>query len=264
MRQAYPKYHDEAIFALLVGAFILTVLVCFIIAFVLLYQKKRAAHVQEMEAFKSELQDAILQTQLETQEQTLQHISREIHDNLSHTASIIKIYLNTIQWDQLAAAIVKVEATKELTRQMITDLKTLSVRLNGGRIVETGLEKALEIEAEKINKTGIIQVSLASDGNTPDIEQQKLVILYRMVQELLNNMLKHSKATLITIGMASSENLLTLVLNDNGVGFDVEAGLISGGAGLQNLQHRARLINAKLTMKSGPGEGSIARIELPF
>ena len=236
----------------------------FIIFLSLLYSKKQIRNRKEKERIQSQFAQTLLQSQLEIQEQTLQHIGHELHDNLGQVASLIKINLNTLQLTDTAKATEKIETTKDLTRQLIADLKSLSVSLGADRISKTGLAKALETEVERLNKTGQFNASLTQEGNMPAMDNDKAVILYRMAQEILNNMVKHSGATQITVLLKASENLFTLAFNDDGVGFDVAEKMNSGGAGLQNLQNRARLINAQLILQSTPGNGSSATIELPL
>ena len=91
----------------------------------------------------------------------------------------------------------------------------------------------------------------------------KATILYRMAQEVLNNMVKHSRAKKITVLLNASEKLITLVISDDGIGFSISEKMNSGGAGLSNLQNRAALIKATLLMQSTPGNGSQTTIELP-
>ena len=227
--------------------------------------EKQIRNRKEKERIQSQFAQTLLQTQLEIQEQTLQHIGYELHDNLGQVASLIKINLNTLNLNDTAKAAEKIETTKDLTRQLIADLKSLSVSLGADRIAKTGLAKALETEVERLNKTGQFTASLIQEGNIPAMDNDKAVILYRMAQEILNNMVKHSGATQITVLLNASENLFTLAFNDDGVGFDIEEKMkSSGGAGLLNLHNRARLINAQLILQSTPGNGSSATIELPL
>lgn len=245
-----------AIAFLLLGAFIILLSV--------LYSNKQMRNRREREKLQSQFSQTLLQSQLEIQEQTLQHISHELHDNLGQVASLIKINLNTLQLKDTAKATEKIETTKDLTRQLITDLKSLSVSLGADRIAQTGLVKALETEVERLNKTGQFTASFIQEGNIPAMDNDKAVILYRMAQEILNNMVKHSGAKQITVLLSASENLFTLAFNDDGVGFDIEEKKYGGGAGLNNLQNRARLINAQLTMQSTLGNGTRVTIELPL
>jgi signal transduction histidine kinase len=248
------------------GIIITLLFIAFIISFLLVNQRRHFYYLKEKQELKNTFQQTLLQSQLEIQEQTLQHIGRELHDNLGHIASIIKINLTTLtkDLDDSTKALDKIEATKELTRQLIGDLKSLSVSLGADRIAQSGLAKALETEVDRLNKTGQFTTTITQEGNLPAIEKDKVVILFRMAQEILNNMVKHSVARHITVGLNASENSFILAFSDDGVGFDTDEKKNSGGAGLRNLQHRAKLINAQLTMQSSPGNGSRVTIELPL
>ncbi|MGL6269108.1 MAG: sensor histidine kinase, partial [Chitinophagaceae bacterium] len=228
------------------------------------YQKRKKILVKESETLKLEFEKQLMQSRLEIQEQTLRHISHELHDNLGQVASLIKINLNTLSLNDAEKATAKIEHTKEITRQLITDIKALSVSLGADRIAQTGLVKALQTEVERLNKTDAFLASFSQHGSIPELNQDKSVILYRMAQEILNNMVKHSGALHIDISLQGSENLFILELNDDGAGFDVTVKKQSGGAGLRNLETRAKLINAQLIMESIPGKGTRVRIELPY
>ncbi len=255
---------EEIIFILITGTFIILILLVALFIFFGVYQKKRFKHKLEKQQLQREFGETLLQSQLEIQEQTLQHISHELHDNLGQAASLIKINLSTLTLDDPERTAKKIEDTRELTRQLIGDIKSLSVSLNSDRIAQTGLVKALETEVERLNKTEMFAAAFSHNGALLSIENDKALILYRMSQEVLNNMVKHSGAKQIGINLNVNENLLTLAFSDDGTGFDVEKQLKSGGAGLHNLRHRAKLINAKLHIQSAPGNGTVITIELPL
>ncbi len=249
-----------------IGSLIVIFFTVIIIVTITQYKQRAYKHLLEKEQLAAQFAQTLLESQLEIQEQTLQHIGRELHDNLGHIASIIKINLTTLtkDLDNTAKALDKIEATKDLTRQLIGDLKSLSVSLGADRIAKSGLAKALDTEVDRLNKTGQFTATITQEGNLPAIENDKVVILFRMAQEILNNMVKHSGARHITVGLNASENSFILAFSDDGVGFDTDEKKNSGGAGLLNLQHRAKLINAQLTMQSSPGNGSRVTIELPL
>jgi hypothetical protein len=194
----------------------------------------------------------------------LQHLAVELHDNLGQIASIIKINLNTLKFDDTEKAKTKIEDTKELTRQLITDIKLLSASLNGNRITELGLVKGLELEVERLNRTGQFEASLCFDGQEIALEDNKAIILFRMAQEILNNAVKHSGAKRIEISINITGNLFTLAIVDNGMGFNLEEKVKSGGSGLLNLQSRAKLIQAQVSVQSSVGNGTKISIELPL
>lgn len=253
---------NEFTYLITFGFVIFIAFLIFIVVVMYRYYKTNHQYLQHIKELEFKKTETLLESQLEIQEQTLQHISHELHDNLGQVASLIKINLNTIQFDDINKAKQRLEDTKELTRQLITDLKSLSVSLGGDRITQVGLAKALEIEVERLNKTEEFTAEFIQEGTMPVLGTDKATILYRMAQECINNMVKHSQAKKISVFLTSKENLLTLVVADDGIGYNVDEQMLSAGAGLKNLQNRAKLINAELTIISTPGNGSSVNIQL--
>lgn len=136
--------------------------------------------------------EQLLSSKVEIQEQTLQYISRELHDNIGQIASLVKLNLNTISLSDSEKAAKKIANTKELMSQLLIDLKLLSTNLNTDKIAKIGIIKAIQIEVEKMNKIGLFLVSLEVDNNLPIIDSEREIIIFRMVQEVLNNTMKHS------------------------------------------------------------------------
>jgi len=248
---------------------IVSAAVCFIflvllwlLRIVVKYQKNNFNHSLEKQQLQAQFSQTLLQSQLEIKEQTLQNISYELHDNLGQIASLIKINLNTLQLQADTRAMQKIEDTKELVRQLITDLKSLSVSLNSERVSQLGIEKGLESEVERLNKTGQFETVLQQEGNIPQLDANTTIILYRMSQEIINNIVKHSAAKRIVLSIKATGKLLILAFSDDGVGFDKDVKIKSGGSGLMNLQSRAKLINAQLFINSTPGNGTEISIQL--
>ncbi len=250
------KFYSDLI-TLVVTFFVFMLLIFFIVITLAVRYRKRK---KENETLRVEFSEQLLKSQLEIQEQTLQYISRELHDNIGQVASLIKINLNTLQVSNTELLEPKINNTKELVKQLITDLKILSSRLNGDKMNKVGLLKALQNEADKINKTGVFTAKFEQQGYIPPINDEKAIIVYRMVQELLNNALKHSEAKEITIhANLDGNNRFILTISDNGKGFDVAGKLkdiYDHGNGLLNLQKRAKVINGSIEFQSLPGRGS--------
>ncbi len=257
------KTDQEIYFTVIAGGAVMVMLVSIIIIAVIKYQNRIYKHRKEQAQLQAQFSQTLLESQLEIQEQTLRHISSELHDNLGQVASLIKINLFTIELNDADKAKDKIENTKELTRQLLSDIKSLSVSLSSDRIAKTGLSQALSTEVERLNKTGQFIAIFNQVGDLPILDNDKATILYRMVQEVLNNMVKHSRAKKITVLLNASEKLITLIISDDGIGFSISEKMNSGGAGLSNLQNRATLIKATLLMQSTPGNGSQTTIELP-
>lgn len=255
---------SEVTYLILFGSIAFLLLATFITIITLRYYTRNNQYQRKLILLEYEQKAVLLQSQLEIQEQTLQQVSRELHDNLGISASLVKIHLTTLPLENAELLPVKVEETKDLVRQLITDIKALSVRLDGDRVGRVGLIKAIGTEIDRINKTGQFTASLTQDGSTPEIDPGKATILYRMVQEILNNAVKHSQAKNIKVNVQTSDKNLTLAISDDGCGFDWEAKRNSGGAGLFNLTNRANLIQAVLSFTSATGAGTTVTIELPI
>lgn len=254
-----PDKFNSDLISIIFTFFVFLLLIFFtVITFALRYRKRKKEH----EKMRVQFSEQLLKSQLEIQEQTLQHVSRELHDNIGQIASLIKINLNTIQLQKPETAESKLENTRELTRQMITDIKLLSTSLNGDKMTKIGLAKALQNEVEKINKTGVFTAELQQTNSLPALQPEKAIIVYRMVQEVLNNALKHAEATHIYMEAGFEKNTFTLLIKDNGKGFDVAQKLADddAGNGLLNLQQRAKVINADIQFRSAPGTGTVVTI----
>jgi signal transduction histidine kinase len=253
----------EIIIIVIAGTVLVLLMGVFLFLFLFLYQKSHHKYVKETEALKTRYEQTFLQTKLEIQEQTLQQISYELHDNLGQIASLIKINLNTIVLSDQQKTEKKIEVTKDLTRQLIADLKSLSVSLGSDWISRKGLLSALRMETERLNRMEQFTVTLDAVSELPFIKEDTAVILYRMTQEILNNAVKHSAANTITITLTAAENSVELIVADNGIGFEKDRNIReSNGSGLQHLQERARLINAILDIETAASNGTTITILL--
>lgn len=255
---------SELIILFVAGISLLFLACGYIVYFLVFYQRNQQKNILEKSAREAGFQQELMRSQLEIKEQTLKHIGYELHDNLGQIASLIKINLNTLRLDDPDKAALKIESTKELVRQLITDLKALSVNLNSDRVVQLGLIECIKNEIRTLNRTGQFKTEFVLEGFLPELSPDTAIIIYRMVQESVNNIVKHSKAKHVTISLKVVENLFTLVIDDDGEGFNPSDELRGGGSGLINLQNRAKLINAQFSIQSSPRDGTSILIEMPI
>jgi signal transduction histidine kinase len=258
-----PPQNHEAVIGVLVIIILLTIAAAFIAVLTAHASRKAQLFAREKENLALHYNEQVLKSQVEIQEQTLQQVSRELHDNIGQIASLIKINLFTIDMADQQQALVKIENTRDLTRQLIADLRAVSASLNSDQVMQSGIAGMLEQEAEKLNKTGVYKASFSQNAAIPQLPDDHLLILYRMSQEIINNIIKHSGATHIGISVDNGEKGCIIRFTDDGKGFDVAAARNSGGAGLQNLQKRAAMINAGLMINSDAGRGTVTIISLP-
>jgi len=251
---------------LIAGSLIIIVLLVFILLFINEYNNKKRVHITEKIEMENEFQQTLLQTQLEIQEQTLKNISQEIHDNIGQALSLAKLNLNTMPPTNDEALQQKILNSKELVSKAITDLRDLSRSLDTDYVQEMGLQRAIEYEMEMIRKTGTIETNMIVEGTLFRLEKQKELILFRIVQETFNNILKHAGAKAINVHIDYETRGFTLIIKDDGKGVDLQP-LTDGknnnfGLGIRNMHSRAKLIGADFIMNSKIGEGTEVKIVL--
>lgn len=234
-----------------------------ILTLVMRYRKRK----KENEELRGVFAEQLLQSRLEIREQTLQHVSRELHDNIGQVASLVKINLNGIGMKASEGVQQQLNDTKDLVKQMMLDIKLLSTSLSGDRVTKAGLMASLQQECAKIEASSVFKSRFTQHGNIPPIDDEKTIILFRMVQELLNNSMKYSEAAEITVDAYYQKNNLILSVADNGNGFNVKEKLSAttdSGNGLINLQQRANAIGANLQIESDPAKGTVSTIKMPL
>ena len=215
---------------------------------------------------QSAFEQELLKTQLEIQEQTLKNISQEIHDNIGQVLSLAKLHLATFEIGAPEMMKQKVDGSKELITKAIQDLRSLSKSLDTDAISAIGLYQAAKNELENIEKAGFHQTHLVLDGALYKLEANVELILFRVFQEVLNNIIKHAAAKNITVQFNYQSQSLTLKISDDGTGFDLtwvnENSSNQFGLGLKNMHNRAKIVNADFLMESRIGEGTTVTITL--
>ena len=195
------KTPDDVITFLFVTTSIILLMAGFVITIVLLYRKKQASYQKDIKTIKADYEKAILNTQLEIQEQTFQNISREIHDNIGISLTLAKLNLNTLNLNDQFQSKEQVNSSIALVTKAISDLNDISQSLNAEYIASYGLINALEQETRKLKNLGLHDITFEVSGNTIFMDAQKELIIFRIVQEALNNILKHAEARKIIEGL---------------------------------------------------------------
>jgi two-component system, NarL family, sensor kinase len=259
--------NNDIIWAIIGVTAMFLLLVSFAISFLLIFKKRKQGYLHEKQLMQSQFQQTLLQTQLEIQEQTLKNISQEIHDNIGQALSLAKLNLNTLPEMNDEGLQQKILNSKQLVSKAITDLRDLSRSLDTDYVQEMGLQRAIEYELEMIKKTGTIDTTLVVDGSLFRLEKQKELILFRIVQETFNNILKHSGAKNLNVNINYAPTYFTLLIKDDGKGVNLEPlneANNNFGLGIRNMHSRAKLIGADFNMSSTLGGGTDVMINLPI
>lgn len=237
-------------------------LVCSIIYFVVLYRNKQQKNEKEQEELQINFRQELLKMQLEVQEQTLNYVSAEIHDNITQILSFVKLTLGSIASGIEDDKKAKVNETRELVAQTITDLRDLSKSMSFEYISSQGLIRTIEKEVVRVNKSGLLNIHLEQEGNSYPLGEQRELVLFRIFQETLNNTLKHAGAKHLKIMLHYQADLFNLTLEDDGSGFSAESLDSKDGSGLRNIENRASLIGGTATIDSHPGKGCCIKVVL--
>lgn len=233
-----------------------------LIIYISVYNRRKKRHIEEKEHLKNIYQQELLKTQIEVQEQTLSNVGREIHDNITQVLSFVKLNLALVSKADKATQHQKINECRELVARAINDLRHLSKSLSFEHIMQQGLIKTLEGEAERINNSGIIQIHFKVEGDPLSLGEQRELVLFRIFQEALNNTLKHAAAGRFNIALQYSEQMFNLSLEDDGMGFLPDELAGNAGSGLKNIENRAAMMGAVTTIYSSPGMGCSINVAL--
>jgi len=237
-----------------------------VFVFFAVYQKKKFRHRLEKQQLQTNFQQTLLQTQLEIQEQTLQNLAQEIHDNIGQILSLAKFNLGTIHSEN-SDTLQKIEDSRNLVGRAIQDLRNLSKSLSSDYVSETGFLHSVGFILESIRKSGALSAQLQVTGDSYKLGPHKELLLLRIIQEAISNIITHARATMITIHICFEPHAFTLSVNDNGKGFNNSQALSAentgSGIGIRNMQKRAGLIGAEFQINGSNGAGTTIKVIVP-
>ena len=248
--------------------FILLLLTCFIVSILFVYQKKQIAYFEIIEKLKHDHEKNILNVQLEIQEQTLQHISREIHDNISLSLTLAKLNLYSLDWNYLPNAKNQINSSLEQISKAIADLSDISKGLNTELITHLGLTATLEKETDRLRQLNLFEINYKISGLPVFMDSQKELVIFRIIQEAFNNIIKHAKASTVELKLDYNMDHINVVIADNGKGFCKETveqkRERESNAGINNMQKRAALFNGKTIIESKVDSGTSILVTIPY
>jgi signal transduction histidine kinase len=247
---------DLVFFILFASIFVLLLMVAVFMLF-RIYLKRKNKLLLEKERMTIQFEQTLLQSKLEIQEQTFHDISQELHDNIGQILSLVSINLNTLNAPHDTDKIVQMD---ELLGKALTDLRNLSHSLDADYIRNNGWTELVHKLLNNVQNTGKYTTEMQLDEDLPPLGTEKPIILFRMIQEVINNIIKHAEANTIYLKAQKENDRLVITIRDNGKGFPET--LVSNGAGLHNLQNRAKMINAELIINSRPGTGTFVTISI--
>jgi len=255
----------------LYNAILLSALVFFLIAaglvfLVFTYNKRRKIHAIEKESLKKTHETILLKTQIEVQEQTMQTIASNLHDNIGQLLSLTNLTLSSINIDDREKASKKIDSSTELVNKSIKELRALAKLLQGEKLLEKGIGYALAQEVDWLKKSEIYQINFSNPlEEHTEISPEKDLIILRLFQEMINNIIKHAQATEIFISLAQQQGSLIILIKENGIGFNYQdVSKKSGGLGLHTIEKRVKLIDGTFQINSEIGKGTQINLIIPY
>jgi len=215
---------------------------------------------------RKQMERKILTAVIGAEEKERERISRDLHDGLGPLLSTIKLYVNELESGDLESAekVEMLKQTNELINEAISGTRAISNNLSPHLIMDFGLVKAVESFCKKINLVPKIRIQFSNRLDNRRFDQTVEIVLYRVITELINNTIRHARASRIEIDLEIIEDMLQLTYLDDGIGFDKERVLTgdSGGMGMKNIISRLRSINGNYRIHSRPGAGTLVVVEI--
>lgn len=245
------------IILILAAAILIVLLLLFGVRSMGLKQKAQLAEEKEKQ------QQNRFKAVIEAEEQERTRIARELHDGLGQILSTAKLNVASLEGeleDEEDEKLVK--NSMELIDHSLKEVRSISHNLMPTALIEKGLIQALKEQADKINESRNLKLEFTTKGDFNSLSKSLEIALYRIIQEVLNNMIKHSGADKIEFHLSQEDGLVRLKIKDNGKGFDTKEISKSKGIGWKNIFSRVSMIDGSIAIDSKPGKGTDVKIEM--
>ncbi|MDR7129965.1 signal transduction histidine kinase [Algoriphagus sp. 4150] len=226
----------------------------FVIAMVFIHRQRQAQNRQKVDQIKSEHEKTLLNIENEIQQDTLTQIGRELHDNIGQLLSLAKLNFGSIKPEKHAEG-------KEILNQVIQEVRGLSKTLNLDWVESISINEFIGQQLERIKNTGFCETTLEADFELVDLPKDQKLVLIRVIQESLNNAIKHALPNKILIRISENGEGKQIRIQDDGIGFDTA--LQTNGSGMYNLRKRMDTIGGNFELTSTVGKGTEIILTLP-
>lgn len=252
----------------IVGAIAMILLGAMVVGLVIWQQKLVIQHKLTIQNKDLQLQRERLVAVLQGQEQERKRIAEDLHDEVGAQLSVLKLNLGGLQplLKTGNGEVERLKETKDFTDTIIQQLRFISQSLHPQALENLGLSHALDSFCNLMNKNKQVQISFKTNdnGQAQGIDKDKALNIYRVVQELINNILKHAQATHVTITYQHTPDQLIVTVADDGNGSLVrslpDSRKKTGSLGLKNIESRLNIINGNINFTPGTPQGTLATI----
>lgn len=244
-----------------IGAGILLLLLGFVA-----YNRKQIKNKNIINQKEIEFQEKIIKTNLETQEEERQRISKELHDGVGQQMTGLKFAFEKLSRDLENKSPKQKENLQKIVSildETSKDVRTISHQMMPRALTEMGLIAALGDLIEKTNATTSTNFEFETFGIEKRLPEKIEVSLYRIAQELINNILKHSEAKMVNVQLYEAKNKAILMIEDDGKGFEMND-KSKEGHGMMNINSRVKFVNGEAEFESKLNAGTVAIVRVPL
>ena len=247
---------QEIFIPILIGTGVFVLVALFINTLIALYRTRRRQHERELVLLKQSFEQELLQAQIEVQEATFRHIASELHDNVCQLLSTAKVLMGIAKMKLPEAPPSLATATETLSKAIV-EVRSLSRSLDPEWVKGFSLAENLSTEMARIRSSGTVQASQQIDA-VVNLKPEEQVMLFRMVQEAVQNAVRHAAPTAIHVQVAQQDKELEVRIRNNGKPLPP----VFEGMGTNNMRQRARLFGGTVQWLRLPGETEVL-VRLP-
>ena len=246
---------------ILIGS-VITILLISLLAYRTYIQKQRIQQ-QRIRELEKDRQLVAVDSMLKGQEEERSRLAKDLHDGLGGLLSGVKFSLSNMKDNLIITPdnMAVFERSLDMIDTSIKELRRVAHNMMPEMLMKFGLDEALKEYCNTINSTKLLIVKYQSIGLKARLENSTEIIIYRIIQELLNNILKHAVANETFVQLIREGSRLNVVIEDNGKGFDASLSENNKGAGLTNVRSRVEYLKGQLAIHSEPGKGTLVNIE---
>jgi signal transduction histidine kinase len=250
---------DNIAFGIIIGILFISLVVLFCALVIKLYINKIKTYTKLIYEKDLHYQKSLNTTIIETQEQVLNNISADLHDDAGQQLTYINFMVENLKLDapELTEAL---EPITNSVKLLSNSIRSISHSLNNQLLMQQDLAKAIEAEVFRLQKNSRIKIQFSQEGEGGNIfDTNQKIIIYRIFQEVINNIFKHAQAAVINISIVTAPRF-ELIITDDGKGFDYQQALQQQSLGLKNIINRAEIINFDVSIAATPGQGTTVRL----
>jgi PAS domain S-box-containing protein len=258
----YPETWSEVSFYPLRGENTIIGTACFSRDVTQRTMSERALRAMEQEILNQHVQEQkkIARAILNAQEKERNHIGQELHDNVSQILASSKLYLSSAcQHNESLRELAKYPI--ELIDSSIAEIRLLS-RRQVTPLKDVDLRDLVQSLLDSLRENSVIQTSFQYDVNNRELSDDLKLNIYRIIQEQINNIVKHAAPGRVDVLVRAEKNGLHIEMKDDGVGFDMDKK--RKGIGISNMMNRIETFNGQMLMDSSPGKGCLVHIDIPY